>query len=316
MKNFLLVFLLISSFAVISSPAFAISREEALRKLDACVHSKTGRECEKVKVAEEALTRLYRQGDKSLLPVLMEATWMGDLYAEAALDDTAAYLSALSSLARPRQQAVELNMAGGMMGLPRARFLALQSALLQIPDNSPDYGPAQDSLRQLDVANAHFLITYFPPQVFNGRGAEFQTAWYSRELYALDQAPLWPPAANQHLYRFTMIPAFGKPLSISLQILPNGMGEIHLRSSNHVRVILDQTRTLTAEQMYGLLAMADQVGFWQMPVESDRRGFDGAEWIIEGVHDGQYHLVTRWSPEKSAYHVLGAAFMKLSGYTK
>lgn len=316
MKIFLLAIVLSFSVSCGALPASAISREEALRKLDACVHSKTGRECKKVKVAEETLRRLYREGDKSVLPALMEATWMGDLYADAVLDDTAGYLNALSTLSEPRQRAVESSMAGRYMSLSRERFQALHAALLKVAPDSPGYALAQDTLRQLSVANARHLTTYFPPQVFNTGAAAFQTNWYSRELYALDEAALWPPAANQHLYRFTLLPAFSRPLAVTLAVLPTGGGEIRLRTGDHVRVTLEQTRTLTAQQMTDVLALIDRADFWRMPVESERRGYDGAEWIMEGVHDGQYHLVTRWSPEKSAYHDLGTTFLKLSGYAK
>jgi hypothetical protein len=311
-----LVLIFGSTFFLTALSASAVSREEALRKLDACVHSKSGRKCNHIQSAEETLARLYRQGDKSLLPALMETTWMGDLYADAALNDTASYLSALSTLDEPKRRAVEASMAGGLKGWQHERFLSLQEALLQVPAGSPEYPLAQDSLRQLNVANASFLAAYFPPQIFNRRGGDFQTRWYSRALYALDQAPLWPPAANRHLYRFTFLPAFSDPVSITLTVLPAGDGEIRLCVSDHVRVTKNQTRSLSAQQVKDVLALMDQADFWQMPVESDRRGLDGAEWIMEGVHDGQYHLVTRWSPERSPYQELGQAFIKFSGYSK
>jgi hypothetical protein len=33
-----------------------------------------------------------------------------------------------------------------------------------------------------------------------------------------------------------------------------------------------------------------------MPFEDPVRGFDGSEWIIEAVEQGEYHVVARWTP--------------------
>jgi hypothetical protein len=29
-------------------------------------------------------------------------------------------------------------------------------------------------------------------------------------------------------------------------------------------------------------------------------GLDGAQWIIEGIKGGEYHVIDRWSPEPAA----------------
>ena len=35
------------------------------------------------------------------------------------------------------------------------------------------------------------------------------------------------------------------------------------------------------------------------------RGVDGAQWIIEGVRNGTYHVVDRWSPREGQVRALG-----------
>jgi hypothetical protein len=51
------------------------------------------------------------------------------------------------------------------------------------------------------------------------------------------------------------------------------------------------------------LKLLGQADFWKAPTEekSDAVGEDGAQWIVEGVKDGQYHVVDRWSPEEGPY---------------
>ena len=42
--------------------------------------------------------------------------------------------------------------------------------------------------------------------------------------------------------------------------------------------------------------------YWTMPtVEENSVGVDGAQWIVEGVRNGKYHLVDRWSPDTGAF---------------
>ena len=352
-----LVLMLGSALLLPALTAPQLSREEALRKLEACVNSKTGEECNDIKVAAETLARLYRQGDKSVLPALMEAPSMGEFLADALLDDTAGYLSALSTLPAPRQPGVESKMAGGLFslsreryealwsalvtinssaapsqgdeailagggfGLPRERFEALQSALLKISSDSPVYPLAQSSLRQLRIANARLLTAYFPPKAFTSRAGGFLTNWYSSELYALGEAPLWPPAANQHVYRFTVLPSMSLNVSVTLTVSANGGGVIRERTGVQVLGVpgRERTLTLTPHQVNDLLTLIGQADFWRMPAEIDRRGPWWAECIMEGVRDGQYHVVTRQSAEvynDSAYRDLLSAVMKVSEQAK
>jgi len=344
-----LVLMLGSSLLLPALTVPQLSREEATRKLEACVHS-NGQECNDIKAAAETLARLYRQGDKSVLPALMAGTSMGELFADALLDDTAGYLSALSTLPAHSQRDVESKMAGGLFslsleryealwsalvtinsvapsqgaetilagggfGLPRERFEALQSALLKISSDSPFYPLAQSSLRQLRIANARFLKSYFPPKVFTSRAGAFLANWYSSELYALDEAPLWPPAANQHVYRFTALPSMSFNLSVMLTVSAHDGGVIRVQTGDHMGFLSrERTLTITPQQTNDLLTLIGQADFWRMPAEIDRRSLWDAEFIMEGVRDGQYHVVTRQGPEAyndSAYRDLWRAFMKL-----
>ena len=44
----------------------------------------------------------------------------------------------------------------------------------------------------------------------------------------------------------------------------------------------------------------------------DETGLDGAQWIIEGLLNGNYHIVDRWSPEEGSIRAIGLHFLKLS----
>jgi hypothetical protein len=65
-----------------------------------------------------------------------------------------------------------------------------------------------------------------------------------------------------------------------------------------------------------LKAKLESAEFWTMPTQEQDFGGDGSEWIIEGVKNGEYHVVARWTPkEGSPYQSLGKQFVELSGAT-
>ncbi|MGH9780755.1 MAG: hypothetical protein ACRD33_02950, partial [Candidatus Acidiferrales bacterium] len=71
-------------------------------------------------------------------------------------------------------------------------------------------------------------------------------------------------------------------------------------------VIEDHTRTVSGTEVTNLLKLLSAANFWKLPTEEQahpgRMDLDGARWIVEGVQNGQYHIVDRWSPTKGTYH--------------
>jgi hypothetical protein len=58
-----------------------------------------------------------------------------------------------------------------------------------------------------------------------------------------------------------------------------------------------------------LLERIEGVGFWTQPLHPpDIVGLDGAQWIIEGIKSGEYHIIDRFTPKPSdgdAAYILG-----------
>jgi len=50
--------------------------------------------------------------------------------------------------------------------------------------------------------------------------------------------------------------------------------------------------------------------FWKLPPVLDDGGVDGAQWIIEGVRYGDYHVVDRWSPQNGEIRSLGLYILR------
>ena len=65
------------------------------------------------------------------------------------------------------------------------------------------------------------------------------------------------------------------------------------RTTTHV----DETAPIAGDRVARFFAQLDQSHFWAMPADLPRTGLDGADWILEGVRDGNYHIVVRWCPD-------------------
>jgi hypothetical protein len=79
------------------------------------------------------------------------------------------------------------------------------------------------------------------------------------------------------------------------------------------KVLKRVERALSPVEREKLMANLSRIDFWRMETNSGGAGLDGAQWIMEGVHDGRYHVVDRWSPESGAYREACLLFVELAG---
>jgi hypothetical protein len=316
--------LMIASAVVVASSSSADSetsarRDKALKGIEACLkrNEVSSRQCKNLNKDVQTLVDVYRQGDKTVLPTLLRFTYLCDFFGEALVGDPEGFLSAVSHLPELDRQAVASGVAGGMFGLLRLRFEAVRATLTAVPDSSPNYQLARTCLLTLETNNASFLVNYFPPQTFTGRAGDFQVHWFSRELYALGEKPLWPPASeSERTYRITVLPAFTIPESVTLTVLADGSGQIRFRATDarHEHLNVEGVSTISSQQVADFTALLNRVQFWQMPTESRQLGLDGAEWILEGVQRGNYHIVLRWCPSKTPFGEAGRSLFDLAGH--
>jgi hypothetical protein len=302
--------------------ALTTRRDKALKGIEACLHRNevSSRECKHLNQEVETLVEAYRDGDKTVLPTLFRFTYLTDFYDEALLSDPEGFLTAMTHLSPKEQQAVATGIAGGMTfelhGIER--FKAIRELLANVPEASPTKAVAEIALKIVDSKNAALFVNYFPPGTFTSRSASFQIAWYSSDMYQLGKAPLWPPAANAKTFRLTYLGAFTGPKAVTLTILPDGSGKVRMailhESPEPKR---DEQLFVPEDRVAGFLNGLNRAHFWEMSTESQHRGFDGAEWILEGVQDGKYHIAVRWcphlSPEDGAFAEAARFLLQLAG---
>lgn len=299
-------------------------RDAAIAAIQKCLHSKNvaSRQCKDIKENIQTLRDVYHQGDKTVLPALLQYSYPDDFNREAFLADPDEFLTTLSQLPEAAQRRVTQTIGETRYGLSRPQFEEIRAALTAIPSSSPNYDIARRCLRAVEVENASLLVNFFPADTFH-RGAndfdDFKEHWFTNEFYALDEKPLWPPPADgTPIYRITVLPAFSAPESVALTISPNGFGQVRFRVTDIHRdgLMTDRTNAITPQQVATFRANVTQAQFWDTSTEPPPSlvfGMDGAEWILEGVEDGKYHIVDRWCPSRTPFGKLGLDLFDLAG---
>lgn len=73
-------------------------------------------------------------------------------------------------------------------------------------------------------------------------------------------------------------------------------------------------KEISKDRIDNLLELISENDFWNLPTKTNDIGFDGSQWIIEGLLGGKYHIIDRWTPEKGSAKEIGLEFIKLSGF--
>jgi hypothetical protein len=176
------------------------------------------------------------------------------------------------------------------------------------------------------VAGAAYGQQYFPPGVFdeNGRTGQFTIDWYSKNLRALGEPSLWELSQRDRtaeVYRFLWLRTFDRPVSVRIVMYPKA--HIYGRARLFARMASGKAgydpgnvnRRRHTNLMDGtarrLLERIESVGFWTQPLhgpEPKLITLDGAEWIVEGIKGGEYHIIDRYAPRPAdgdAAYILG-----------
>ena len=301
-------------------------RDAALKAVDACIRRNevSSRECKKLNANVQTLIDVYKQGDKTVLPTLFKFTYLTDFYGETLLADPQGFLNAMSQLPEKSQKEVAIGIAGGLYGVrAKERFDAIRELLRNIPASAPTKKTSELCLGIVERQNASFFVSYFPPQTFTSRAADFQLRWYSADMHALGERPLWPPSERETTYRLTYLPAFSDPTVITLSASPGGEWRIAIKAIGEDRetTTFEGTAAMSPERVTRFLGLLDRAHFWTTPTELRTVGADGAEWIMEGARDGKYRAVVRWCPgierqsdEQTAFAEAGRLMFELAGH--
>jgi hypothetical protein len=159
-------------------------------------------------------------------------------------------------------------------------------------------------------------LRYFPPEAMS----EFPTEWYSRHLTAMEEGSMLAPDKQAvESYRFLWLRSFHHPVAVRVwrsetdQFITvkemSGAG-----GYEPGRFVVNRTRKLAPGEWDAFIRPLDDSCYWNLSTDDpNERGFDGAQWILEGVKGGRYHIVDRWTPTSGSFREACLHSLKLSG---
>lgn len=120
------------------------------------------------------------------------------------------------------------------------------------------------------------------------------------------------------VYRFVWLRSFDHPISVRLLVDEDGISgltAIEMTSQGSFApgvVAKKRTFAVSKEEVAHFQSLIKAITYWAMPTQVGHAGNDGAQWILEGVQGGQYHVVVRWNPEAGPYREACLYTLKLS----
>lgn len=134
------------------------------------------------------------------------------------------------------------------------------------------------------------------------RADDFVVAGNSN-LAAMNEPSLWRSSRKIETYRLLWLRSFDPPMAFRLVINTDGTSKLVTKKTDGQgdyepgALALNKTTQIDKRETRILLEALTRIGFWDLPTDEDRSelGFDGSQWIIEGVKDGKYHRIERWN---------------------
>lgn len=113
----------------------------------------------------------------------------------------------------------------------------------------------------------------------------------------MDLSDLRSIASGQKVIRFTLLKS-GLADDYSYSVFLGDKPRLEVkRYSKKDSVFYEYVYAITEANIKNLARFEFASGFWKLPRMVDRKGFDGAMWVLEAVRsDGFYNRTDRWSP--------------------
>jgi hypothetical protein len=140
---------------------------------------------------------------------------------------------------------------------------------------------------------------------------------YSRYLKALQEPSLWETSKRTKglVYRFLWLRSFDHPIVVRLNVNGDGTGTLATKITSGAggyepgKLVENRTKKLSKQQTQWFLDRVEELKYWELPSREQKApnvlNLDGAQWVVEGVRDGNYKLVGRWSPGNGPIKTIG-----------
>jgi hypothetical protein len=168
-------------------------------------------------------------------------------------------------------------------------------------------------------------VGYIPDRIFSNDQKENDqhVKWYVDHLTSLQEPSLYELSNDSHVhsYRFLWLRTFDHPIALRLSLNQDGSAIMNIKVTNGLggyepgQLTESKKVSITKQQVADFLTLLDYANFWYLASTDERRGLDGATWILEGVKAGEYHVVIKWSPNKGAFRDAALLLVKQSNLT-
>lgn len=140
-------------------------------------------------------------------------------------------------------------------------------------------------------------------KVLDGVYDESTAKVYSLYLRAMKEPLLFNKKTNKEVYRFLWIRSFHSPVVIRIEKI-NSKYQLYWKVFNrHEWKIKSQNQKhLTEKEWNNFIQLTKKTNFWKMSLGKHRSGWDGSEWVLEGVNNSDYHVVTIFTPSKNEFY--------------
>lgn len=179
-------------------------------------------------------------------------------------------------------------------------------------------------LGSVNLAKAETGEAFFPSGLFSRQSDadRVNQAYYAKQLGALKETSIYELRKDTKVtaFRFLCVRALQPPFVIRVEKKADGTGSLIFKQSDGTggyqtgKIADNQTMKVSKAQMGELEAKITAMQFFELDYrKKNQGGFDGARWLIEGLQNGKYHLVDRYSPGWGNFRNLGLYLIKLSG---
>ncbi|WP_152973258.1 hypothetical protein [Lacinutrix mariniflava] len=133
------------------------------------------------------------------------------------------------------------------------------------------------------------------------------TEWYSEHLFAMKEPLLFNRKINKQVYRFTWLRTFNKPMTFRFEKW-NDRYILYWKVLNGAggyepgEIEIERLKILTKKEWTEFTQFIGKADFWEMELGRSSFGTDGSEWIMEGVNQTDYRVVSVWTPSKGGFY--------------
>lgn len=164
------------------------------------------------------------------------------------------------------------------------------------------------------------VVAAEPPLFPSGILDKDSVAAYTKLLQAAEERPLFSMTANPDRVCCRLIwqRSFHAPVVIRVEVEAKKT-KVHVKvlkydpASREYHLIRTDVRQLDEWGYASLLGpiRRNKAVFWEMPPQDPQEaGVDGSGWTLELLMDGEYKVVSRWSPKDGPLYELGRAMIE------